>query len=585
MGLVAAVALAMAACDSGGDDDSGSESGTGLASSGGTGGSGGSAGDPGGTGGTGGAGGGPVTSDQWPLIDDQDFVIPSNAVAGDTVGHAKHFPTIVLAEPSYAITSGNDEGLFAIEPSTGLITVSNASALSVATYDVVVAVQAQATDSAVMRIRVIDAGNAVFIDPTFAGTSDGTRANPYDSWADVTVTDGGAYLQKRGTTYAAASGLTLSSNAIYGAYGAGARPIVRTTSDGHGIQGYQVGGSTIRDLEFEAAGWDVTSLVYFNGAGSAPNVVDNCRLHGAMFGIRMTTGTGPHRGHQVLHTEVFDIGNDGIFVRGFEDLEFGYLRVHHVNQQWFENPDQGVSSGDGIQLNQQDGHGSGFVVHHSWIDRSDTGNKFALIASGADDTLVVRDGIIEHNLLNPPRETTQGGATVYLRYCENVTLRHNTFERGETNEAVLGGVWTHLPDTRLHGNVFRDLPVGIWCNNGTPERPCEILNNVFSGVASHIRNGAVLARNNIFDVDGGGQAFEAVTTIIQDHNLFTSGDGLPDSIVAAARFVDRDHGDFRLQADSPAIDAGVVVGLAKDRLDVPIPQGSAPDIGAYEYVP
>jgi len=57
----------------------------------------------------------------------------------------------------------------------------------------------------------------------------------------------------------------------------------------------------------------------------------------------------------------------------------------------------------------------------------------------------------------------------------------------------------------------------------------------------------------------------------------------PNSIVADPLFVDPDNGDFRLQADSPAIDAGVDVGLLKDFDGNPIPYGSAPDIGAYEY--
>jgi PKD repeat protein len=42
--------------------------------------------------------------------------------------------------------------------------------------------------------------------------------------------------------------------------------------------------------------------------------------------------------------------------------------------------------------------------------------------------------------------------------------------------------------------------------------------------------------------------------------------------------------DFQLQPNSPAIDAGVSVGLSQDRQGTPIPQGFAPDIGAYEYV-
>jgi len=41
--------------------------------------------------------------------------------------------------------------------------------------------------------------------------------------------------------------------------------------------------------------------------------------------------------------------------------------------------------------------------------------------------------------------------------------------------------------------------------------------------------------------------------------------------------------DFKLQGYSPAIDAGVDVGLTRDFEGIPVPQGLAPDIGAYEY--
>ena len=36
---------------------------------------------------------------------------------------------------------------------------------------------------------------------------------------------------------------------------------------------------------------------------------------------------------------------------------------------------------------------------------------------------------------------------------------------------------------------------------------------------------------------------------------------------------------------SPAIDAGVDVGLEKDIAGTIVPQGKAPDIGAYEFTP
>ena len=55
-------------------------------------------------------------------------------------------------------------------------------------------------------------------------------------------------------------------------------------------------------------------------------------------------------------------------------------------------------------------------------------------------------------------------------------------------------------------------------------------------------------------------------------------------VIGNPLFVDAVNGDFHLQSNSPAIDNGTNVGILFDRDGVSIPQGSAPDIGAYEYV-
>jgi len=57
----------------------------------------------------------------------------------------------------------------------------------------------------------------------------------------------------------------------------------------------------------------------------------------------------------------------------------------------------------------------------------------------------------------------------------------------------------------------------------------------------------------------------------------------PNSKVADPLFVNPGKENFQLQSSSPAIDAGVSVGLSHDRQGTPIPQGFAPDIGAYEH--
>jgi hypothetical protein len=61
----------------------------------------------------------------------------------------------------------------------------------------------------------------------------------------------------------------------------------------------------------------------------------------------------------------------------------------------------------------------------------------------------------------------------------------------------------------------------------------------------------------------------------------TGGDA--GSIFDRPSFVGAQDGDFHLQAESACVDSGVDVGLTEDADGVPIPQGAAPDIGAFEF--
>ena len=64
-----------------------------------------------------------------PLIRNQSFKIPENSKVGDTIG------TVIATDPDsdqtiiYSIVSGNTDGAFAINALTGVLTVSNVTAL------------------------------------------------------------------------------------------------------------------------------------------------------------------------------------------------------------------------------------------------------------------------------------------------------------------------------------------------------------------------------------------------------------------------------------------------------------------------
>jgi hypothetical protein len=68
---------------------------------------------------------------------------------------------------------------------------------------------------------------------------------------------------------------------------------------------------------------------------------------------------------------------------------------------------------------------------------------------------------------------------------------------------------------------------------------------------------------------------EIAAAIRADH---TSADGLTYTKTYTDAF------DMRLQTGSPLINAGVDVGLVFDHVGTAVPQGAAPDIGAYEKV-
>ena len=82
-------------------------------------------------------------------------------------------------------------------------------------------------------------------------------------------------------------------------------------------------------------------------------------------------------------------------------------------------------------------------------------------------------------------------------------------------------------------------------------------------------------KNNIIYNNGSRSAIHGIgSKTIQKNNL----------IEVDPKFTSASNGDVALQADSPAIDAGVVIGeVSHDFAGVSRPQGAGYDIGAYEY--
>jgi len=208
-----------------------------------------------------------------PLVHDQNFLIPENAITGDTVGDLN----LMWVDPNQNIVFSiidDDNGRFNIQKLTNRDTVSN----HLLDYEIRISVNnpsfdydiqqehqltIRATDqdtgeyrNSVITVKLSDLDKTIFIDPDYmGGNSDGSFEAPFTSWRNVSsasapcegiITPGWAYLQKRGSIYyghsdhsrgfcSLTSG-TSDEHIVLGAYGSGERPI----SDGRYRQASEV---------------------------------------------------------------------------------------------------------------------------------------------------------------------------------------------------------------------------------------------------------------------------------------------------------------------------------------------------------
>ena len=143
---------------------------------------------------------------------------------------------------------------------------------------------------------------------------------------------------------------------------------------------------------------------------------------------------------------------------------------------------------------------------------------------------------------------------------------------------------------RLLGNTISTInAAGIYLNSAEYCPLIEIQGNIisdFSRGAINIQSVNSLEKdsNNLINNPKGDQDYYIADTW---YSLYvyqnTTGKG-KNSIKANPLFVDPSNYDFYLQSYSPAIDAGIDVGLNADIGGNPRPQGLGYDIGAREYV-
>ncbi len=234
------------------------------------------------------------TGNTQPVINPQSFNTSVDAELYVPFGTVEASDADLGQNLTYSIVSGNLDGLFDIDQATGeLSLVSLPNTYESVSYILNVQVEDDGdpveTAQASITVLISASDDVYFINPNATGTgADGSFENPYHSWSEVDWQDGATYLQKRGTTAEEAKILVLASSVTLGDYGNGAKPVIISTATDYAIKVIDKHDILLKNLEVVAP--DAVGAVYFLGASCENNSIENCKLSGADYGLRVIDG-------------------------------------------------------------------------------------------------------------------------------------------------------------------------------------------------------------------------------------------------------------------------------------------------------
>ena len=389
------------------------------------------------------------------------------------------------------------------------------------------------------------------------------------------VEPGTRLLLKRGDTFSAASlefsrreGLDGSTPIVVGAYGDGAKPILRCESSA--LFRPATDGLVLEDLHCDGGGKGDRAVFTRGGGPTTVNhlVLRRLTIEGFIIGV-FPSGGGREPNRFIFMEEclVRDnrkwgwLGGDGhhMVIRHCEFDNNGTSAKYDHNLYFdadvFLIEDNNIHHSSGLGVNthhtrdtiirrnriHHNGRSPGGGIGISGFVTKDTPPQYVL------EHIVVEGNNIYDNLLG-----------CWLKGVKDLTFRNNVF--CEQRSRIFGGMNEWMQDTQVYHNTFYGNRSDIFDGSGAN---LKVMNNIFFRNDGVVYNGAAERSNNLYG------------------DKVPEGDE-PGAVCGDPRFVDAVNGEFHLRADSPAVDHGAKTPVSFDFSGKARPIGKAPDIGPFE---
>lgn len=370
-------------------------------------------------------------------------------------------------------------------------------------------------------------------------------------------------IDTNGKNYLTFTGLTLKgSNVHYSGNGAGLyahnQPntiIVNscTITQNAGV-GIMIGGTSAAfTTQFSTITYNGEDGIYNNNSGDLLQYILDSTIAYNGWGAAAEAGFGS--GFQG-HVKTGEFARNTVYSNGlagpsgeqhgfYEGAQADSTLIIHNNETY------GHTQGDGIKTR------SSATIYNNYVHDNKEGIEVG--ANGAISVIyTIQNNIIANSSSTGLIEQTAGAGSTTLNAYNN-TIYNNG---GDGNAAVK--ISDSLAVFNFRNNIL-SVSTGnriIWL--------------------SALQTGTVNIDNNLYYQPSDSTPFRSVSTELN----FTDWEALgydAHGLNTDPLFVNPGT-DFHLTSSSPAIDTGANVGLTSDYAGTSVPQGSAPDIGAYEYI-